>query len=60
MHTVQGTVQVMLSPEHGVRLEQESNEAAHMPPEPELSARHSQSELVEQGAARVAHDEGWH
>ena len=60
MQTVHGTVQVMLSAEHGVKLEHDSNEAAQIPPEPELNARHSQSELVEQGADRVAHDDGWH
>ncbi len=58
--TVQGTVHVVLSLKHGVRLEQESNATAHKPPEPEPSARHWQSELVEQGGALVPHVEGWH
>lgn len=58
MQAVHGTAQVTLSLAHGVRLEHDSSEAPQIPPELELSAKHSQSELVEQDAARVPHDEG--
>lgn len=57
---VQGNVHVTLSLEQGVRLEHGTNEAAHIPPDPEPSVRHSQSELLEQDAARAPHAAGWH
>lgn len=56
---VHGTVQVTLSLKHDVKLVQESNETAHIPPEPDPSARHWQSELVEQDPW-APQFEGWH
>ena len=49
-----------LSLKHGIKFEQDIDETAHTPPEPEPSAKHSQSKLAEQGAARALHVGGWH